>query len=96
MSLFALCAYGAACAALCRICPGRLRWLVLLLLSLGFYALRGPAGLPFLLLTALSAWLGALAIERAGRGAAPAPDAPPPSREEKRRLRARAKRRQRV
>ena len=96
MTLFALCAYGAVCAALCRLCPRRFRWMVLLLLSLGFYAVRGLRGLPFLLLTGLTTWLGALLMERASRTSAHAPDAPPPSPEEKRRRRAQVKRRQRA
>ena len=96
MTLFALCAYGAACAALCRLCPRRLRWIVLLLLSLGFYAVRGLRGLPFLLLTGLSTWLGALLMERAASAPAGAPGVPPPSREEKHRRRAQVKRRQRA
>ena len=96
MTLFALCAYGAVCAALCRLCPRRFRWMVLLLLSLGFYAVRGLRGLPFLLLTGLTTWLGALLMERAARASARAPDAPPPSPEEKRRRRAQVKRRQRA
>ena len=70
--------------------------MVLLLLSFGFYAARGLSGLPFLLLTGLSTWLGALLMERAARGLAAAPGGPAPSPEERRRRRARVRRRQRV
>ena len=67
--------------------------MVLLLLSLGFYAVRGLRGLPFLLLTGRSTWLAAMLIERAAR----VPEgAPKPSPEEKRLRRARIRRRQRA
>jgi len=46
------------------LCPLRFRWIALLLVSFGFYAARGLMGLPFILLTALSTWLGALCIGR--------------------------------
>jgi len=62
MSLFLLAGYGFACAALYYLCPMRFRWIILLLLSYGFYAARGLMGLPFILLTTLSTWLGALQI----------------------------------
>ena len=46
MTLFALVGYGFVCAALYYGVPKRARWLVLLAVSYGFYAMRGPAGLP--------------------------------------------------
>ncbi|MDO5298346.1 MAG: MBOAT family O-acyltransferase [Clostridia bacterium] len=64
MSLFLLTAYGFACAAVYYICPMRFRWIVLLLASYGFYASRAFASLPFILLTTLTTWLGALQIGR--------------------------------
>lgn len=62
MSLFLLAGYGFVCTALYYMFPLRIRWIVLLLLSFGFYAARGLTGLPFILLTAFSTWLGALCI----------------------------------
>lgn len=44
MSLFMLAAYGFVCAAVYHLCPAKIRWVVLLLASYGFYApeaLRG-------------------------------------------------------
>ena len=38
MSLFMLAAYGFACAAVYHLCPAKIRWVVLLLASYGFYA----------------------------------------------------------
>ena len=64
MSLFMLAAYGIACAAVYHILPRRIRWVVLLAASYGFYAARSLSGLPFILTTTLSAWLGALRIDR--------------------------------
>ena len=64
MSLFSLAAYGFACMAIYYLCPKRGRWVVLLLASYGFYASRALAGLPFILTTTLTTWLGALAIGR--------------------------------
>jgi len=61
-----LAAYGFACAAVYHLMPRRVRWIVLLLFSYGFYAARGLTGLPFILLTTLSTWLGALRIGRIG------------------------------
>ena len=51
MSLFMLAAYGFACAAVYHLCPAKIRWVVLLLASYGFYASRSLAGLPFILAT---------------------------------------------
>ena len=52
MSLFMLVAYGFACALVYRLFPKRIRWVVLLLFSYGFYAARALAGLPFIVLRA--------------------------------------------
>ena len=98
MSLFTLVLYGCACAAVYHICPRRIRWIALLAASYGFYAARGLAGLPFILLTTGTTWLGALQIGRIQQKA----DAQlreqkqTLSREEKKSLRAKAKARQRV
>ena len=64
MSLFQLAAFGIAGAGLCRLCPRRLRYVVLLVISFGFYAARALTGLPFLLLTMLTTWAAALRIGR--------------------------------
>ena len=68
MSLFMLAAYGFACAAVYHLCPAKIRWVVLLLASYGFYASRSLAGLPFILATTGTTWLAALAIARIGEG----------------------------
>ena len=44
--------------------PKRFQWWVLLVFSLGFYALGGLRNLPFILLTSLSVWGAALYIRR--------------------------------
>jgi len=62
MSLFMLTGYGLAASVVYHLFPLRFRWVILLLLSYGFYASRALSGLPFILLTTLSTWLGALAI----------------------------------
>ena len=67
MSLFMLAAYGFACAAVYHLCPAKIRWVVLLLASYGFYASRSLAGLPFILATTGTTWLAALAIRAAAR-----------------------------
>ena len=64
MSLFQLAAFGMACAAVYHIIPRRVSWVVLLVASYGFYAARSLSGLPFILATTLSTWLGALRIDR--------------------------------
>ncbi len=97
MTLFALAGYGFACAALYYLVPMRVRWVVLLLVSYGFYAMRGPAGLPFMLMTTLTTWLGALLIGRIGGKAGERIKANPAlTREEKKTIRAGAKGRQRA
>jgi len=62
MSLFMLTAYGMICALIYHLFPMRMRWIVLLLCSYGFYIARASSGLPFILLTTASTWLGALII----------------------------------
>ena len=64
MSLSLLIAFSLACAAAYYGCPLRLRWMLLLVFSYGYYALCGARALPFLLLTTASTWAGALAIGR--------------------------------
>lgn len=64
MTLFQLAAYGLLCSAAYYIAPRRIRWILLLAASLGFYAARAAACLPFILLTALSVWGAALCIGR--------------------------------
>lgn len=93
-----LTAYGFACATVYHLFPMRLRWVALLLMSLGFYAGRGLAGLPFMLLTMLTTWLCALLIGRAGENMkAQLRDRKDAlTKEEKQQIRAAVKRRQRV
>ena len=64
MSLFTLTAFSLACAGAYYVCPLRLRWVLLLLFSYAFYAVCGARALPYLLLTTLSTWAGALVIGR--------------------------------
>ena len=64
MSLFSFAFYGLACAALYHVFPKRLRWVLLLICSYGFYAAKAARALPFILLTTLSTWLFALLIGR--------------------------------
>lgn len=66
MSLFTLIAFALAGAGLYYVCPARVRWLLLLALSYAFYAYHGLGALPFLLLTTLSTWAGALAVGHIG------------------------------
>lgn len=66
MTLFLLAAYGFACAAVYHVCPARFRWVVLLAVSYGFYASRSLLGLPFILTTTLTTWLGARVIGKIG------------------------------
>ena len=97
MTLFTLVGYGFACAALYYLVPMRVRWLVLLAVSYGFYAMRGPAGLPFMIVTTMTTWLGALMIGRIGeKMSARIKAAATLTREEKKAIRARAKGRQKA
>lgn len=62
MSLFTLIAFAFLCAAAYYLCPDRCKWMLLLLASYAYYAYCGANALPFILLTTLSTWAGALAI----------------------------------
>lgn len=66
MSLSVLLAVAFVGAALYYICPLRFRWVLLLLLSYGFYLTCGVSALPFILITTLTTWAGALKIGRIG------------------------------
>ena len=66
MSLFTLIAFAFLCAALYYLCPDRFKWVLLLLVSYAYYAYCGANALPFILLTTLSTWAGALVIGRIG------------------------------
>ncbi|MCI7703126.1 MAG: MBOAT family protein [Clostridiales bacterium] len=66
MSLFTLIAFAFLCAALYYLCPDRFKWMLLLLASYAYYAYCGANALPFILLTTLSTWAGALCIGRIG------------------------------
>ena len=94
MSLFMLAAYGFACAAVYHLCPAKIRWVVLLLASYGFYASRSLAGLPFILATTGTTWLAALAIARIGESGKARLKAA--EKERKKAIRAAARRRQRA
>ena len=98
MSLNLMIVYALGCAALYYVCPLRLRWLILLAVSYGFYAYHGLTALPFILLTTLTTWGGALMIGRIGEESKATLKARKAelSSEEKKRLKAEAKRRQRL
>ena len=98
MSLFQLTAYGFACAAFYYLCPMRFRWIILLLFSYGFYASKAAACLPFILITTLSTWAGALVIGGIAEKskARLKADKATLSKEEKAQIKAAAKSRQRV
>ena len=66
MSLFTLIAFAFLCAGLYYLIPSRFRWMLLLLVSYIYYAYCGVGALPFMLLTTLSTWAGALLIGRIG------------------------------
>jgi len=97
MSLFMLTAYGMLGSLLYHFFPLRMRWVVLLLLSYGFYAARAASGLPFILVTTLTTYFGARLIGRIGGKAKETIAANKAlSREEKRAVKDAAKKRQRV
>ena len=98
MSLFTLIGFSCACAALYYFCPGRLRWVLLLIASYAFYAVSGANALPFILLTTLSTWAGALVIGRIADRSRAAVRAGKDtlSAQEKKAMKAAAKKRQRV
>ncbi|MBR5301320.1 MAG: MBOAT family protein, partial [Clostridia bacterium] len=60
MSLFTLIAFAFLCAGAYYICPDRFKWMLLLLVSYIYYAYCGISAIPFMLLTTLSTWGGAL------------------------------------
>ena len=64
MSLFTLIAFSCCCALGYYLCPMRLRWILLLTASYAYYAYCGMGALPFILLSTLSTWAGALLIGR--------------------------------
>ena len=66
MSLFTLIAFAFLCALAYYLCPNRFKWMLLLLVSYMYYAYCGVRALPFMLLTTLSTWAGALVIGRIG------------------------------
>ena len=89
MTLFALVLFGYLTALVYHLVPGRLRWIVLLAASLGFYASRSLTALPLLLLTALVNWACAVRMtDAADRAKAAASGA---DREERKRIRDAAK-----
>ena len=97
MSLFMLTAYGMAGSLLYHFVPLKARWVVLLILSYGFYAVRAASGLPFILATTMTTYLGARLIGRMGEKAKEKIAANKAlSREEKRAVKDAAKKRQRV
>lgn len=66
MSLFTLIAFAFLCALAYYLCPNRFKWMLLLLVSYIYYAYCGVRALPFMVLTTLSTWGGALAIGSIG------------------------------
>ena len=66
MSLFTLIAFAFLCAGAYYLCPHRFKWMLLLLVSYLYYAYCGMRALPFMLLTTLSTWAGALVIGSIG------------------------------
>ena len=98
MSLFMLTGYGFAASVVYHLFPRRFRWVILLLFSYGFYASRALSGIPFLVTTTLSTWLGALFIGRVGQRVRDCIQAGKATMtpEEKKRIKAQGKRRQRV
>ncbi|MBE5798567.1 MAG: MBOAT family protein [Clostridiales bacterium] len=66
MSLFTLIVFAFLCAGLYYLCPDRFKWVLLLLVSYIYYSYCGMNALPFMLLTTLSTWAGALCIGAIG------------------------------
>jgi len=69
MSLFSMIAFSFLCAGVYYLFPLRHRWMILLAVSYAYYAYCGMNALPFILLTTLSTWSGALVISRIGENA---------------------------
>lgn len=67
MKLFQLTAFGMGAALLNRLVPRQYRWILLLLVSLGFYSVRSLVGLPFILIATLSTWGASMWIDRIGQ-----------------------------
>ena len=86
-----------AAAVLYYLCPARFRWVILLVFSYAIYASGGRQALAFILVTTLSTWLCALAIERIGeRHAALLRAQKALDREEKKRRKTAVRRKQRL
>ncbi|MBR4039126.1 MAG: MBOAT family protein [Clostridia bacterium] len=66
MSLHTLIFFSFLCAGVYYLTPGRFKWMILLLVSYFYYAWCGVGALPFMLLTTLSTWAGALVIGHIG------------------------------
>ncbi len=62
MSIFQLIGVGVAAAFLYSLCPRRIKWVFLLIISLAWYAYSGIKALPFLFVTAFSTWFAAKQI----------------------------------
>ena len=69
MSLFSFSFFVFLCVGVLvyYLLPGRWQWVCLLVLSGGFYACAGPAGLLFPAVTIVTTWLGGLAMARVDR-----------------------------
>ncbi|MBQ9009560.1 MAG: MBOAT family protein [Clostridia bacterium] len=67
MSLTILIVFAIALSIVYYLCPGRFRQVLLLLASLAYYAYCGIRAVPFLLITAMSTWLGARVIAGIGQ-----------------------------
>lgn len=97
MSTYAIIYQIFAAAALYALCPTRLRWLVLLVFSYAVFASGGRQALFFVLITTLSTWLCALVIGHIGKKSkALLQDQKDLTRDEKKRLKAAARGRQRL
>ena len=68
MSLFTLVFFSCLCAGLYYLCPLRVRWVLLLLVSYAFYAYNGLSALPFILITTASTFCGALFMSSREKG----------------------------
>ena len=97
MSTYAIIYQIFAAAVLYYLCPIRFRWLVLLAFSYAVFASGGRQALLFMLITTLSTWLCALAIGRIGdRNKALLQQNKALARDEKKRLKTAARKRQRL
>jgi len=98
MTLELLILSGLALTAAYYLCPMKGRWMLLLAASCAFYAYCGAGALPYIALTTLSTWAGAILIGRIAERCKAAVKAGKAtlSPDEKKALKAAAKRRQRV